>query len=436
MRKKLSVVLCLVLMVTAFVVCGNRMEASASDDTVEITWATWALSEESLYDLYMSMIETFMDAHPNVKINTVTYPYSQYKDQLMISVAGGNAPTFAHIKADWAKDFYDTGNVLSLNEAMSAQLQEDYYPNIIDAATVDGNLIAAPWFNSPSAMFYNKTLLEKVGITELPATFEELLEDERKIAELGADENGNTIYGTVFPNAKGEYGASFISMPYLWAYGGGYGINEAGNITMDAEGNAAAFEQIQKMYKDGVSPNGCTMVDSCNLFAQGLVGFCHYIQTGVSTFASASPLGEDFAKEYGVMPVPGDGTENGSGYMTEHYLMFFDNGTITPEQYQVVSDLIDWFSGENVMRILYDAGQGKIPSRTSTSQLDIFTDKADDITKVFVEAAATCRSLPVSDPNFTQVDEYVVDALAELASTDDEPQAVLDNLISKTAELY
>ena len=436
MRKKLSVALCLVLMMTAFAVGGGRMEASASDDTVEITWATWALSEESLYDLYMSMIETFMDAHPNVKINTVTYPYSQYKDQLMISVAGGNAPTFAHIKADWAKDFYDTGNVLSLNEAMSAQLQEDYYPNIIDAATVDGNLIAAPWFNSPSAMFYNKTLLEKAGITELPATFEELLEDERKIAELGTDENGNTIYGTVFPNAKGEYGASFISMPYLWAYGGGYGINEAGNITMDAEGNAAAFEQIQKMYKDGVSPNGCTMVDSCNLFAQGLVGFCHYIQTGVSTFASASPLGEDFAKEYGVMPVPGDGTENGSGYMTEHYLMFFDNGTITPEQYQVVSDLIDWFSGENVMRILYDAGQGKIPSRTSTSQLDIFTDKADDITKVFVEAAATCRSLPVSDPNFTQVDEYVVDALAELASTDDEPQAVLDNLISKTAELY
>lgn len=407
-----------------------------TDDAVEISWATWALSEESLYDLYMSMIETFMEEHQNVNVSTVTYPYSQYKDQLMIAVAGGNAPTFAHIKADWAKDFYDTGNVLNLKKAMSEEIQNDYYPNILEAASVDGNIIAAPWFNSPSAMFYNKTLLEKADITELPKTWDELIEDAYKVSELGIDENGNKVYGTVLPNAKGEYGASFISMPYLWSNDGGYGNNDNTNISMDLPGNLEAFEQIQKLYQDGVSPNGCSMVDACNLFAQGVVGFCHYIQTGVSTFASASPLGEAFAGEYGVMPIPGDGNKNGSGYLTEHYIIFFDNGTISEKNYSVVNDLVDWFSGENVMRILYDAGQGKIPSRNSIAQLDIFTDKADDVTKVFVEAAATCHSLPVSDPNFAVVDEYIVDALAELASTNKTPEIILNELIVKISELY
>lgn len=458
MKKTLALILALLLLVSIFAGCGKKEEtttpdapatetetskpaedekapASEEEDIIEITWATWALAEESLQPIYMSMIETFMEAHPNVKINTLTYPYSQYKDQLMIAAAGGNAPTFAHIKADWSKDFYNTGSVLTLNDAMSDELKNDFYAGILEGATVDGNIIAAPWFNTPSALFYNKTLLEQAGITELPTTWEELIEAEYQIAALGVNETGNTIYGTVLPNAKGEYGASFLSMPNLWSNGGGYSYDANGNLALDTATNLAAFEEIQKLYQDGVSPNGCSMVDGCNLFAQGVVGFYHYIQTGVSTFASASPLGEDFANEYGVIPMPGDGSENGPGYLTDHYIMFFDNGDLTPEEYEVVNDLIDWFSGEPVMRILYDAGMGKIPSRATTSQLDIFTTAADDVTKVFVEAAATCRSLPVSDPNFAVVDEYLIDALGELASTSDSAETILNRFNEKVAAL-
>ena len=87
------------------------------------------------------------------------------------------------------------------------------------------------------------------------------------------------------------------------------------------------------------------------------------------------------------------------------------------------------------MRILYDAGMGKIPSRATTSQLDIFTTAADNITKVFVESAATCRPLPVSYPNFAVVDEYLIDALGELASTDDAADVILERFISKAAAL-
>lgn len=456
-RKILSLLLVLALAATMLAGCGKTEEAAPNADAptqeqakepakeaapaeteeeiIEITWATWALAEESLYDIYMSMIESFMEAHPNVKINTLTYPYSQYKDQLMIAAAGGNAPTFAHIKADWSKEFYATGGVLTLNDAMSDELKNDYYASILEGATVDGNIIAAPWFNTPSALFYNKTLLEQAGITELPKTWDELIEAEYAVAALGVNDSGNTIYGTVLPNAKGEYGASFLSMPNLWSNGGGYSYDANGKLTLDKAANLAAFEEIQKLYKDGVSPNGCSMVDGCNLFAQGVVGFYHYIQTGVSTFASASPLGEAFADEYGVMPMPGDGSGNGPGYLTDHYIMFFDNGDLTPEQYAVVNDLIDWFSGEPVMRILYDAGMGKIPSRATTSQLDIFTTAADDITKVFVESAATCRPLPVSYPNFAVVDEYLIDALGELASTDDAADVILERFISKAAAL-
>ena len=422
----------LALILVAVMLLGVIPFASA-EETVKITWATWALSEEALNPIYMSMIETFMEKYPNVEIETVTYPYAQYLEQLLISVAGGNAPTFAHIKADWAKQFYDTGRALALDDVMSEELLADYYPKILEGATMGGKIIAAPWFNTPSALYYNKNLLAQAGIENPPTTWDELIEDEYKVAALGADANGNKIYGTVLPNAKGEYGASFISMPALWANGGGYGKDENENVKIDGEGNAKAFEQLKQLYADGISPNGSNTSESMNLFAQGLVGFLHNIQTATGTFASASPKGEEFKNDYGVIPMPAPGT----GYLTEHYLMFFDNGKeLTEAEKEAYSNLIDWFSGEPVLKILYDNGMGKIPDRATVAQLPMFTTEADEITKVFVESAANCTSLPVSDPKFTTIDEYLLDAFGELASTNKDAQTVLDDLTEKVADLY
>ena len=84
---------------------------------------------------------------------------------------------------------------------MPQSLKDDYYPNILASATIDGKIISTPWFNSPYALFYNKTLMEKAGITEVPR-IAPAMEYARKISALGVDENGNKIYGYALTNSK------------------------------------------------------------------------------------------------------------------------------------------------------------------------------------------------------------------------------------------
>lgn len=124
---------------------GTPSETStSSSEPKEISWATWAVSEEALKPIYMSMVETYMEDHQDVTVNVVTYPYAQYKDQLIISAAASNAPDIAHIKKEWMPELVAQGALQPLDDVLSDELKSDYYENFVTGATIDGKLMAAP----------------------------------------------------------------------------------------------------------------------------------------------------------------------------------------------------------------------------------------------------------------------------------------------------
>jgi len=233
---------------------------AASNEKKTFSWATWALSEESLKPTYMAMAQTFMDANPNVTIETVAYPYAQYKDQLVISAAASNAPDIAHVKAEWVPALLKLGALQNLNDVLSPELKKDYFEAILKGVTVDGKIISAPWFTNPYALYYNKTLMEKAGIKELPKNWTELMAAARKISALGKDEKGNKIYGYALSNNKSAPGSGYNFFPHMWTFGGEF-CDANGNITIYTPENVKAFEEAKSLYVDEISPNGSTFKD-------------------------------------------------------------------------------------------------------------------------------------------------------------------------------
>jgi multiple sugar transport system substrate-binding protein len=420
----LSLVFVLALLLPTLAYCAPKEK--------QLTWATWAVAEEALRPTYMSMVNTFMDAHPNVKIKVVSYPYSQYLDQLIISAAAGNAPDFAHIKAEWLPQFLKMGVTQDLSRVLSKKLKGDYYKGILKNVTVKGKIVAAPWFNSPYALYYNKTLLKKAGITKLPSNWDEFMHDARKISALGTDKNGNKIYGYGLPNRKME-GYGYNCFPHLWAYGGDF-INKKGKIVLNSPQNIAAFTEIQSLYRDGITPNGCDLKDLRNLFAQGVIGFYYDMQMAGKVFLQASPLGKSFADEYGVMVIPCKKGPQGYGYVVEHYLLVFNS--VDKHNLDVIGQLVDHFSGSPVMKILYDGGMGKMPDRISTANMGIFTNPTDKNTKAFVAALPTARALPITNANFRVADQMLNDALARLATSSEPAKKIVAELDAKVKKLY
>jgi ABC-type glycerol-3-phosphate transport system substrate-binding protein len=281
------------------------------------------------------------------------------------------------------------------------------------------------------ALFYNKTLLAKAGVTDLPQTWGELMDTARKISALGTDENGNKIYGYAIPITKVEpaFGYNFFS--HMWAHHGEF-IDENGNIVINTPENVAAFEELRGLIADEITPNGATCRDIRNLFAQGFIGFFYDLQMCVGVFEAASPKGADFADEYGAMVIPEIDGPNGFAYTTEHLLAV----SKTAKETEAISRFLTFMTGNDVLQILYDGGMGKMPDRVSVAEMDIFANPDSEITKAFVNALGTVRSLPTSNSAFSLADEAFADAMTLLSISSDSTEKIVADLDERVKELY
>ncbi len=411
----------------------NQGEADepAAAEPVTIQWASWVFAEESQQPTYMAMVDSFVAENPDITVELSAQPYAQYLDQLLISAAGGNAPDVAHIKAEWLPQFIALGVVKDLSPYIAPEIIADYSESAISAVTVDGELAAIPWFNNTYAIYYNKALLQQAGVTELPTTWDELVAAAYQVSALGTDANGNKIYGLAIPNSEIEAGEGYNTFPALWAHGGDF-LDADGKINLTDDAAIATFTEIQKLFVDGVSPNGGSFKDMRNLFGQGLIGFYWDIEATIGAAAESAPDQDAFYENLGVMVIPAADGPGGHGYLIDHILIAFKS---TPEEKMpAVAGFIEHLSGDASIGQLYRDGKGKMSSRASV-MADVYSDVESDITKVYVEAMKTAFALPTSGLHFMDADELLNNGLTRLAQGED-VVAVMTDIQEQIQTLY
>ena len=375
---------------------------------VTLKWASWALAEEKLYPTYAAMANTFMEANKDITIEMDgSQAYSTYLDQLIVSAIGGTAPNVAHIKAEWLPQLLETGAVKAV-VGISDAVMKDYSAGAISGVTVDGEMVAMPWFANTEALFYNKALLERAGVkAEDIKSWSDLLAAAEKIRALGED-----IYGLAFPDSEVEPGEGYNILPALWANGGEF--MKDGKVTLNTDAGIKTYTQLQEIFQKGLSPKGATLKDLRNLFGQGKIGFYYDLQAVISTCASAAANEEEFYKNFGCMVIPG-ADANGSGYLVTHLLVVFD--TTTYEQMPAMAKFLEHMSSDVVINILYEAGQGKMSSRASVNE-KVFAN-ADETTQVYVKAMTTAKDLPGTQISLSEADTIMVKGLSRIANGED-----------------
>ena len=364
-----------------------------------------------------------------VNLEVVGNSYADTVSTLLVQAAAGNTPDLAMVKAEWIPQFLELGVVASIQNVISDEALADYGDAALSGYTIDGDLIALPFFGQGYAMFYNKDLLEEAGITELPQTFDELLEAADKVAALGTDENGNKIYGLGLVNSGLEVAEGYNIFPWMWARGGEF-LDESGNVVMNSPENLQAFTEIQELYLSGNSPLGLSYKEMRNLFASGNLGFFWDLQSQTASFAAASELGDDFITHIGAFPIPGAEAGDGVGYLSDIVLIVFN----TCENMEAAGVVAEYLGSETTIQIMYDFGKGKMSSRKSVME-NVFASVDDEITKAYVEAMATTRSIPGMNTAFADADEALTNAVTKLATGED-PATVLEEVDAEIKELY
>lgn len=409
----------LAIVLTVAMLCTLCISVAGAEDKTTIGWTSWALAEERLIPIYGGSADAFMADNPDIVIDySQSNPYASYLDQLLTAASAGNAPYVAHIKAEWLPQFLELGVLKDLTPYISQEVIDDYSASAIQGVTVDGQMVAIPWFGNTYALYYNKALLAQAGIDTLPQTWSELIEDAYKVSALGDD-----IYGLAFPNSNGvEAGEGYNVFPALWAHGGDY-QDADGMISLANEAGIATFTEIQKLILDKVSPTvGNSFKDLRNLFGQGKIGFYWDLEATIGTAAAAAANEEQFYQDFGCMVIPGADGPDGSGYIINHYLIVLNNcpDEIMPQ----VGRFLEYMSGDKVIKIFKDGNQGKMSSRASV-MADVFSD-VSETTAVYVKAMETARALPVAGLHFMDADKEIVKALTRLSQGEDVTTVMTD----------
>jgi trehalose/maltose transport system substrate-binding protein len=129
----------------------------------------------------------------------------------------------------------------------------EHFAAIIDNNTVDGRLVAMPWFADAGLLYYRQDLLEKYR-RPVPETWEELTETARIVQEAERAAGNPDFWGYVWQGRAYE-GLTTNVLEWISSHGGGRFVDEDGEITINNPEAVRALELAASWVGD-ISPPG------------------------------------------------------------------------------------------------------------------------------------------------------------------------------------
>ncbi|MCO5063953.1 MAG: extracellular solute-binding protein [Rhizobiaceae bacterium] len=126
--------------------------------------------------------------------------------------------------------------------AYSNGAENGILPPALDAAVVDGRLVAIPWFVDSGLLFYRKDLLKKYG-QQPPQTWEQLAESAA-IIQKGERKRGIKSFNGFLFNGLSAEGLTCFALEMVNAYGGAISTDQDGRVSIDSASVEQALETM------------------------------------------------------------------------------------------------------------------------------------------------------------------------------------------------
>lgn len=364
MKKLVSVMLVVALMMTLLVGCGKEESGSAetgskqttdnkstsdtkgSDEKVERTKIVIDLDKfgVDMPEFHEAIAQVgAMEKYANVDIEVLSYD-PEYRTTLPIAISAGEQRDILCVRAaDWLKEWTDA-EIIQPVDAFAAAAGVDYdteYGAYKVDTMVDGMIMGVPNQVNQWALYYNKEVFDKAGVAypdpEVPMTWEEFTD---VAASLTSGEGENKVYG-----------ALEVNWPQFW-YGevligaGGTDVfytedGMASNIEDSAFADALA-RRYQRMHIDESVPTYAEVATSkmqVNAFMNGKYGMI--VQGGwMLNWLSDE---ENYPREWkaGIAPMPVDSGTDLKTWGSVNYLTIGQTSVDPQLAFEIAKDIED-----------------------------------------------------------------------------------------------
>ena len=253
-------------------------------------------------DFTVAGAQRFMEQNPSIRVNVIPTPASgagRLAFYELLSERSSSDVDVYQIDVIWAGIFAE--HAIDLGEYIPETTLDKHVESIVENNTVDGKLVAMPWYTELPFLFYRKDLLEKYGFNEPPATWDTLEIMATKIAE-GEREAGNySFWGYVWQGRPYE-GLTCNALEWQGSHGGGNFISEESKPRMTNLETIAAFQRVAS-WIGRITPLDVTTMEEeeSRLFFQR--GNAAFLRNWPSVY---SILKEDtvLADKFGFVPLP------------------------------------------------------------------------------------------------------------------------------------
>ncbi|MFZ4827771.1 MAG: ABC transporter substrate-binding protein [Phototrophicaceae bacterium] len=274
----------------------------------EITFASGAVGLET--EVNRALADFFQETCPNVTVTFSQNPESATEIlNLYLQLWEAQSADVDVFQVDVIWPAIIAPHVVDMNEYLDEETIGGIFADMIAGQTVDGRLVAIPWFSDAAGLYYRTDLLEKYGV-EVPTTWAEL-EEAAAIIQEGEVAEGNAEFAGYVWQGNDYEGLTCDAHEWVVSTTGDSFITAEGEVNVTDPAFAALLESAVG-WVGGISPEGVTTYqeeESRNAFQSGNAAF-------MRNWPYAFPLGnsEDsaVAGKFGWVPLPTGGVRSGA----------------------------------------------------------------------------------------------------------------------------
>ncbi|SDK00210.1 ABC transporter substrate-binding protein [Sediminibacillus albus] len=341
---------------------GDSGEKEGSGDSSEITlWAPFSGPDGP----YMKeIVDGYNDSQDEYTVNFQIVPQTEYYKNVDLAINGeSNMPDLLVMHGDQIFTYAEKDVLRSLNDLMGEEITEDeYHPNGIEGASVDGEIYGVPLDIHPLLFYWNKDMFKEAGLNpeQPPANREEFIEYAQALTD-----KDNNQYGYVVPTLWPQ---EFIFPTIVNQNGGELYKDGEVQFTSDAVVEALEFEKsLIEEYE--VSPKDVQQDGEVTLFLQGKSGMHMNGPWMLEQW-------EESGINYGVAPVPQLGTEQEGVYANSHNFVIPKSGN--EEKLDAITNFLSYV-GDNALAW---AESGQAPASKAVYESEEFQEVNDQSPQV------------------------------------------------------
>jgi ABC-type glycerol-3-phosphate transport system substrate-binding protein len=381
---------------------------------ISIRYQDWRLAEEPSASVLTKMVNEFMAANPDVKVQLEPVASGDKVNKFVTQARGGNPPDVVKVLTTDLPSYKAMGFVLNLDPYIAKAGGQAYKDQFMDflgkAVAFNGSWYGMPHEGDAFLLYINSRLWQAAGLDPKrpPKTFEELKAANRK---LTAASSGRYAFGMLAQPAI----SAIWMQSWFTANGADFFNADYTDTTIDSPMAIKAFKFYTDMVtKDKVVPPGATQVDyaaEITLFSQEKVA---YIQGPFATQGNILSANPNLKPVLQAIPFPGTKATAGRGSV-----FAISHASKNPD---AAWRFIEFMNSEQNQLRYYNEAKMMPTKKPALAKVDV---SADPIAKTMIqEAIPAAKSYPIT-AKWPKIKPILDDVLGNTLLGKSDPEAAM-----------